>query len=82
MGFFDKLKKGLSKTKNSFEEKINNVFSTFRKVDEDLLDELEEVLTNLEGVGILVIDNNVYNLLPEKFDKLEKKRIPLLLKVD
>lgn len=44
--------------------------------------ELEEVLTNLEGVGILVIDNNVYNLLPEKFDKLEKKRIPLLLKVD
>lgn len=44
--------------------------------------ELEKVLTNIEGVGILVIDNNVYNLLPEKFDKLEKKRIPLLLKVD
>ena len=44
--------------------------------------ELEEVLTNLKGVGILVIDNNVYNLLPEKFDKLEKKKIPLLLKVD
>ena len=44
MGFFDKLKQGLGKTKSSFDEKINNVFSTFRKVDEDLLDELEETL--------------------------------------
>ena len=44
MGFFDKLKSGLSKTKESFDSKINNVFSNFRKVDEDFLEELEEVL--------------------------------------
>ncbi len=44
MGFFDKLKTGLSKTKASIDDKINGVFSTFRKVDEDLLEELEEVL--------------------------------------
>ncbi len=44
MGFFDKLKNGLNKTKTSFDEKINNVFSNFRKVDEDFLDELEEAL--------------------------------------
>ena len=44
MGFFDKLKQGLGKTKTSFDEKINNVFSSFRKVDEDFLEELEEVL--------------------------------------
>lgn len=44
MGFFNKLKTGLNKTKTSFDEKINNVFSTFRKVDEDFLEELEEVL--------------------------------------
>ena len=44
MGFFDKLKQGLGKTKTSFDEKINNVFSAFRKVDEDFLEELEEVL--------------------------------------
>ena len=37
MGFFDKLKSGLSKTKTSFDEKINNVFSGFRKVDEEFL---------------------------------------------
>lgn len=44
MGFFDKLKSGLSKTKTSMDEKINGVFSVFRKVDEELLEELEEAL--------------------------------------
>ena len=44
IGFFDKLKQGLGKTKTSFDEKINNVFSSFRKVDEDFLEELEEIL--------------------------------------
>ncbi len=44
MSFFDKLKQGLGKTKNSIDEKINGVFSNFRKVDEGLLEELEEAL--------------------------------------
>ena len=44
MGFFDKLKNGSNKTKQSFDEKINHVFSSFRKVDEDFLEELEEIL--------------------------------------
>ena len=44
MGFFDKLKQGLTKTKESINDKINNVFSNFRKVDEELLEELEEAL--------------------------------------
>lgn len=39
MGFFDKLKQGLNKTKTSIDDKINNVFSNFRKVDEELLEE-------------------------------------------
>ncbi len=51
MGFFDKLKQGLSKTKDSFDNKMNNVFSTFRKVDEELLDELEEILI-MSDIGI------------------------------
>ena len=38
MGFFDKLKEGLNKSKTSFNEKMNNVFSGFRKVDEELLE--------------------------------------------
>ena len=59
MGFFDKLKSGLGKTKESFSDKLNNVFSTFRKVDEDLLEELEEILV-MSDVGMetatLIID--------------------------
>lgn len=51
MGFFDKLKQGLSKTKSSFDDKMNDVFSTFRKVDEELLEELEEVLI-MSDIGI------------------------------
>lgn len=50
MSFFDKLKAGLTKTKASFTEKVNNVFKNFRKVDEELLEELEEALI-LSDVG-------------------------------
>ena len=51
MGFFDKLKQGLDKTKTSFDEKMNNIFSNFRKVDEELLEELEEALI-MSDVGV------------------------------
>ena len=51
MGFFDKLKQGLSKTKTSFDEKINDVFKNFRKVDEEFLEELEEVLI-MSDIGV------------------------------
>ena len=51
MGFFDKLKEGLDKTKQTLNEKINDVFANFRKVDEDLLDELEEALI-MSDIGI------------------------------
>ena len=51
MGFFNKLKQGLSKTRTAFDDKINNVFSNFRKVDEDLLEELEETLI-MSDIGI------------------------------
>lgn len=51
MGFFDKLKNSLTKTKESFDEKINNVFSNFRKVDEDFLEELEEILI-MSDIGV------------------------------
>ncbi len=44
MGFFDKLKSGLAKTKNAFVDQISEVIKSFQKVDEDLLEELEELL--------------------------------------
>ena len=44
MGFFDKLKEGLAKTKNAVFGQVNEVVKSFRKVDEDLLEELEDAL--------------------------------------
>ena len=43
-GLFARLKEGLGKTRDSFNEKLDNVFSVFTKIDDDLYDELEEAL--------------------------------------
>ena len=61
MGFFDKLKNGLSKTKTSFDEKMNDIFSNFRKVDEELLEELEEALI-MSDVGTTTASKIIENL--------------------
>ena len=75
MGFFDKLKTGLNKTKTSFDEKINNVFSNFRKVDEEFLDELEEVLI-MSDIGmdtsIKIISNLRERIKKEKIQDEEE----------
>ena len=70
MGFFDKLKQGLSKTKTSFNEKINNVFSNFRKVDEEFLEELEEALI-LSDIGIETSEKIIGNLR----ERIKKQKI-------
>ena len=51
MGFFEKLKNGLKKTKNALFGKVRDLFISMRKVDEDLLDELEEILITSD-VGV------------------------------
>ncbi len=91
MGFFDKLKSGLGKTKQSINEKINNVFSNFRKVDEDLLDELEEVLI-MSDIGMdtscKIIDSLRTRIKKEKIEneddvkKALKEEMKKLLEVE
>ncbi len=52
MGFFDKLKAGLSKTKNAFVGQIDTLLKSFVRVDEALFEELEELLICADvGVG-------------------------------
>ncbi len=52
MGFFEKLKEGLAKTKSAFVSQVDNLFKSFVKVDEELFDELEELLICADiGVG-------------------------------
>lgn len=70
MGFFDKLKQGLSKTKQSFNDKVNNVFSTFRKVDENLLEELEEALI-MSDVGV----ETSTKIISKLRDRIKKQNI-------
>ena len=74
MGFFEKLKNGMNKTKESFDSKINNIFSTFRKVDEDFLDELEETLI-MSDIGmdtsVKIINNLRVRIKKEKIQDEE-----------
>lgn len=51
MGFFDRLKEGLKKTRDSISEKIDQVLVSFGKIDEELFEELEEILI-MSDVGI------------------------------
>lgn len=78
MGFFDKLKHGMNKTKSSFDEKINDMFKSFRKVDEDFLEELEEILI-MSDIGmdtsIKIINNLRIRIKKEKLqDEEDVKR--------
>ncbi len=70
MGFFDKLKSGLGKTRDNFNEKINSVFSNFRKVDEELLEELEEILI-MSDIGV---DTSV-EIISNLRERIKKEKI-------
>ncbi len=79
MGFFEKLKQGMGKTKTSFDDKLNNIFKNFRKVDEDFLDELEEILI-MSDLGIdtstKIISNLRQRIKKEKIqDEEEVKQV-------
>lgn len=85
MGFFDKLKEkltkqtetvtvkfkdGLTKTRQSFSEKMNDLVARYRKVDEDFFEELEEVLIQAD-VGF----DTVLELVDELKMEVKKRNI-------
>jgi fused signal recognition particle receptor len=63
MGFFDRLKESLTKTRKSFIEKVESVF-TGRKIDEETLEELEEILI-MSDVGTKA-SSEIMSVLREK----------------
>ena len=75
MSFFEKLKQGLTRTKEAITGKVNEVFSNFRKVDENLLEELEGALI-LSDVGaetaMRIVDNLRKRIKLEKIEDSEK----------
>lgn len=60
-GFFEKLKKGLEKTRNSFTDRINEVFQVAVYIDDDMYDELEEALITSD-VGARTADEIIERL--------------------
>jgi fused signal recognition particle receptor len=71
MGFFDRLKEGLSKTKKGLMEKVDSIFVPGRAVDEETLEELEELLV-LSDVGAAGAAEMVQHL-KERKDRGELK---------
>ncbi len=55
MGFFDKLKAGLEKTRKSFTEKIEQLIVGYANIDDDFIDDLEAVLLSAD-VGVKTVD--------------------------
>ncbi len=70
MGFFDKLKNGLFKTKNALLNKIDDIFKMFVRIDEDLFDELEELLITSD-IGI----NTTEEILDELRETVKDKKL-------
>ena len=80
MGFFEKIKQGLKRTKDSIGDGLNGIFATFRRVDEDLLEELEELLI-LADVGFETTEKIISALRDrakkENIDSAERLRSTL-----
>ncbi len=51
MGFFDKIKEGLAKTRDALSDSLGSVFTGFSEIDDDFYDELEESLI-LADLGV------------------------------
>ena len=70
MGFFDKLKQGLTKTRDNFSQRVDDIFKTFQKIDEELYEELEETLVTAD-VGL----NTSMQIIEELRTAAKEKKI-------
>lgn len=70
VGLFDKLKQGLTKAKQGITDKIDEVLKSYTKVDEELLEELEEILITAD-VGV----NTTMDIIDKLRDKIKEKGI-------
>lgn len=61
MGLFDKIKAGFAKTKEDFKKNIENVVKTFKKIDEEFFEELEETLI-MSDIGVSATLDIIENL--------------------
>lgn len=70
LGFFSRLKQGLSKTRNNIVNGIDSVFNGFTKIDDDFYEELEEILI-MGDIGI----NATTDILERLRNEVKEKHI-------
>ena len=70
IGFFSKIKKGLTKTRDSFTSNLKNLFTRNVKIDDDLYDELEEILISAD-IGM----TSTVEIVDQLRDEIKKRNI-------
>ncbi|WP_342026599.1 signal recognition particle-docking protein FtsY [Proteiniborus ethanoligenes] len=70
MGFFNRLKNGLSKTRKGITEKVDIILKSYKKIDEELFEDLEEVLITAD-VGV----NTTMDIIQELREKVKERKI-------
>ncbi len=81
MGFFEKLKEGLKKTKEAVFKQVTSLFSRYTVIDDDLYEELEEILiTSDVGVGTTeqILESLQEAVRRDKITEPEQARIALM----
>ena len=70
VGFFSKIKNGLTKTRDSFTSNLKNLFTRNVKIDDDLYDELEEILISAD-IGM----TSTVEIVDQLRDEIKKRNI-------
>ncbi len=70
MGFFDKLKEGLAKTRANISNGLDSVFGDYSQVDDDFFDDLEEMLI-MADVGVNASDKIIASMK----DRIHEERL-------
>ena len=70
MGFFEKIKNGLNKTRNALVNSVNSVINSFTKIDEELIEELEEILI-MSDIGV----NTASEICDRLRERIKENRI-------
>src|SRR5690625_3651819 len=69
-----KYQEGMTKTRQSFSGKINDLIARYRTVDEDFFEELEEVLISAD-VGVMAVMDLIEELKNEVKRRSEERRV-------
>lgn len=74
MGLFEKFLSGINKTRENFLGRLDDLFSRFKKVDEELFDELEEILITSD-IGVATSQKIVESVKKKSIKQKEPEQI-------